>query len=147
MAIIHCIRRRGLLYHILPLYIARAVIDAIEPLGRYRRTVATWASWVETHITAFRDDYVTSAPEFAESSICNFVTYNIIQPLEFQPKANFCRRLSQCIFWSSMLFLAGCLLRFIWLLPLWSTIRRESQEFWHALFSIGLLRISGNVKA
>lgn len=137
IAVVH-----GLWNCLLPLYIARGLIEAYQPfiflLCTVTNTVTTWSALVETLVVAFWYDHLFEAPIFFQSKACSIAKEEIFQPLGFQPKDGFCRRFSGSMMWVTGVLLGGCLLRYLWLLTMWSRLRKESGEFWHALFNDGM---------
>lgn len=127
----------GLFRCLLPLYITRAIIEAYKPTIYLLGIVTTRIAMVKTFAGAVWYNHLSQAPEFVHNQVCSVAKEEIFQPLGFQPKDGFCQRFSVSVMWVTAILFGGYSLRYLWLLPLWSVIRTEGGEFWHALLSDG----------
>lgn len=128
---------RHLLHRILQLCLLRVTIEAYEPSISLYRTISAWIDSAQASTSAFWDDHLSPAPDLIQSKICFVAIKEVFQPLGFQPKDGSCERISIGMLWVTKIFLGGCLLRYLCLLPLWEALRKEGAEFWRALLSDG----------
>lgn len=137
----------GLFQHILPLYIARALIELHQPMLDLYQSAPIWIAAIRMSLSVAWYDHVPEGKALVTNQFCYVMIKEVLKPLGLQPKDGCCGRLTQSIPWVIGILTCGCLGRYLRLSSVYYNVKREILEFWNALIhqSLSLFALAKKV--
>lgn len=73
--------------------------------------------------------HFASISQVLKNQLCDLVNQYVLKAFELAPEDGFCELVPGAFFWSLIIFMGACVIRWIWLLPVWARLRAEAREF------------------